>query len=63
MQKSAGVTSLDDKAAVGGYGEVVGLPEFTSAPPAIVDIADTAMDADEEEYGEVIDRSVVANQI
>ena len=38
-------------------------PESTSAPPAIVDIADTAMDAGEEEYGEVIDRPEVTNKI
>lgn len=59
-----GATSLgarDNEAEV-GIGRLL-VPEFASAPPAIVDLVDTAMDADEEEYGEVINRSEVANKI
>ena len=64
VQKSTSATSLgarDDEAEV-GLGRLL-VPEFASAPPAIVDFVDTAVDADEEEYGEAIDRSEVANNI
>ena len=51
---------------MGGYGWVWGccwFPESTSVPPTIVDVAAIAMDADEEEYGEVIDCSEITNKI
>jgi hypothetical protein len=62
VQKSTSATSLgarDDEADV-GIGRLL-VPEFASAPPAIVDFMDTAVDADEEEYGDVLDRLEVAN--
>jgi len=43
-----------------GMGRLLVL-ESASAPPMIVDFVDTCVDADEEDYGEVIDRSEVTS--